>query len=387
MEIIKRDPYKYKQRWDNWIEDNSKGIEGISKENSKLILSYLEDMKLGRNVSPFAKKGNRSERRLYDLKDRLLFFAKRIDKPLNKLDKDFVHNFFYNMQKGKIRRLDGKNFISVGSYIKDFKAFWKWLMRKGEVKEDITLDLSRSDDNKPAWVYLSEEEFKKFANRCSPDYRAIVWFMYDTGMRVTEANSVKVKLFDKDFTQLTIPKEISKSLGRVINLKLCSSLVKDYIKFYNLKEDDFLFQKNPATINQYLRRLAKEVFGEKETKARGKTSEFTLYDIRHNASCFWLKRYSSTRALMYRMGWSDEKWIKYYSEFLGLSDELSDEDMVTSEEKTRMEKDISLLKTQLKTAMEMIEQNQERTAKRMYETLDMAGKYEDEIIKLKHKKK
>jgi len=41
---------------------------------------------------------------------------------------------------------------------------------------------------------------------------------------------------------------------------------------------------------------------------------------------------------MYRMGWSKEEQIKYYSEFLGLSDEISDEDMVTAEDKTKLQK-------------------------------------------------
>ncbi len=38
------------------------------------------------------------------------------------------------------------------------------------------------------------------------------------------------------------------------------------------------------------------------------------------------------------MGWSKEEQIKYYSEFLGLSDELSDEDMVTAEDKTKLQR-------------------------------------------------
>ena len=43
------------------------------------------------------------------------------------------------------------------------------------------------------------------------------------------------------------------------------------------------------------------------------------------------------------MGWSSEKEVRYYSEFLGLSDEISDEDMVTTEEKSQYEKRIEAL--------------------------------------------
>jgi len=57
----------------------------------------------------------------------------------------------------------------------------------------------------------------------------------------------------------------------------------------------------------------------------------SLYDIRHNACCYWLKKYKRKTGLIYRMGWSEEKEVKYYSEFLGLADPIEDEDMVTAE--------------------------------------------------------
>ena len=41
---------------------------------------------------------------------------------------------------------------------------------------------------------------------------------------------------------------------------------------------------------------------------------------------------------MYRMGWNRQEMILYYSEFLGLSDEISDEDMVLSEDKNKLAK-------------------------------------------------
>ena len=48
----------------------------------------------------------------------------------------------------------------------------------------------------------------------------------------------------------------------------------------------------------------------------------------------WLKRYPQTRGLLYRLGWKKEDEVSYYSEFLGLSNQISDEDMLTTEEKT-----------------------------------------------------
>ena len=58
----------------------------------------------------------------------------------------------------------------------------------------------------------------------------------------------------------------------------------------------------------------------------------------------WLKRYPQTRGLLYRLGWKKEDEVSYYSEFLGLSDQISDEDMLTTEEKTQLQKEIDKLK-------------------------------------------
>ena len=70
-------------------------------------------------------------------------------------------------------------------------------MRTGKVTEDITVDLTRKT-KKPGWVYLNENQFKKLANRCNTDYKALVWFMYDSGLRVTEGYSIQIKHFDQD---------------------------------------------------------------------------------------------------------------------------------------------------------------------------------------------
>jgi hypothetical protein len=79
-----------------------------------------------------------------------------------------------------------------------------------------------------------------------------------------------------------------------------------------------------------------------------------LYDIRHNASCYWLQRYPTRQGLMYRMGWSREKMVMYYSEFLGLTDQIDDDDMVTGEEKTKYEKRIEILEKDRAKTNEMV---------------------------------
>lgn len=358
--MSKRDIYNSKEKWENWKEENKKGIAGLSNYNAKLILDFLQDFELGKNTSKSSPKGARSFIRLLTLKGHLIFIAQHFHKKkLIELTKDDIHKLFESMKTGKIKKSNGDTYKSTGDYIKDFKTFWNWLLKIGKVKVNIAEDLSGKTDNKPAWVYLTEEQFKQFANRCDTDYKALMWLMYDAGCRVTEAYSLKVSDFQNDFKQLVIREETAKNkLGRTINLKLCSSLMKEYVSFHNLKPDDFIFIKKQPAFNKYLKIHSEKLFGlgVSHPRAKGTYNKFTLYDIRHNSSCYWLKRYPSTSKLMYRMGWSSEKFVKYYSEFLGLSDTISDDDMVLSEDKTKYEKEIANLKHQTETELEKVKQ-------------------------------
>ena len=100
--------------------------------------------------------------------------------------------------------------------------------------------------------------------------------------------------------------------------------------------------------------MAKTLLGTSDSSARKPYHKMRLYDIRHNACCYWLKRYPTVTGLMYRMGWSEEKEIRYYSEFLGQADSIDDENMVTAEEKTKYEKRIELLEKDREKTHELV---------------------------------
>jgi hypothetical protein len=140
-----------------------------------------------------------------------------------------------------------------------------------------------------------------------------------------------------DFKELNIRDEISKTFGRRIKLMLCSQLIKDYIKIKELKPEDYLFRTAPALMNQYLKRLAERVLGSDASPAGAKYSELTMYDFRHVSCCYWLPRYKSESALKYRFGWKKSDKIHYYSELLGMKDNISDEDMLVDVTKTEIE--------------------------------------------------
>tara|TARA_Y100000310_G_scaffold343510_1_gene451504 strand:- start:8093 stop:9271 length:1179 start_codon:yes stop_codon:yes gene_type:complete len=364
---MKIDPYKHKEQYSRWKEKVKEGIPDISIKNSEFVLNYIFDMENGLNIANGTKKGARSYPRLNNLRQRLIFLVKEFEDRFNvvclkDIKEEQLFKFFNDMRQGIMRRKDGKQYSSVTDYIKVFKAFWHWYQKinrkKGIIIEDITIDLDVSSE-KPRWVYLTEEQVKILCNNAKYEYRVLIMFLFDTGIRSpTELINLKVSdLFD--FKELNIRDEISKTFGRRIKLMICFDLLKEYIKVKNLELEDYLFKINPHVVNKYLKRLAEKVFGDKESLAGEKYSKITMYDFRHISCCYWLPRYKSESALKYRFGWKKSDKIHYYSEMLGMKDTITKEDIHTEDEKKKMNEEIKVYETEnaiLKDRMQSMEE-------------------------------
>jgi len=347
---MKRDNEMYKKRYLNWKEKFNEGIPDISKESSKIILEYINDMEYGLNVGVGSKKGGRSYNRLYNLQQRMIFITKMLEKTygiegLTHLKERHLHEFFTGMRTGEIKRLDGGVYRDPANFVKIFKAFWHWHQKvnrkKGVEIYDITQDLDTSKD-KPKWVYLTEDEIKKLHDHAIYYYKALIMFLFDTGIRAPgELRNIKVSDFQNDCKELNIRDEISKTFGRKIKLMLSSDIIKNYIKSESLGKDDYLFDRQPQTMNKYLQRLAKRVLKDEESPAGQKYTEITMYDFRHCSCCYWLPRYKSESALKYRFGWKKSDKIHYYSELLGMKDTITEDDMLIDITKTEIEKQLT----------------------------------------------
>jgi len=344
---MKIDPYNHKVKYCNWKEKSKSGISEISNENSDIILQYLSDMEKGINIAQSSVKGSRSYIRLNSLKDRMTLFAKKFKElydlaRITDITEEQLMSFFSDMKSGEIKKKDGKTYISVDTYAKIFKAFWHWWIKfnkkKGIEVIEITQDLDTKQD-KPKWVYLTEEQVKTLADRAKYEYKVLIWFLFDTGIRApTELINIRVADLYNNCKEIHVREEISKTFGRRFKLMICSELLKEYIKNKKLKDNDSLFDINYATVNKYLKRLAVKTFGTGATEAGGKYSEISMYDFRHISCCYWLPRYKSKSALKYRFGWKKSDKIHYYSELLGMKDTISEEDMLVDVTKTELEK-------------------------------------------------
>jgi hypothetical protein len=344
---MKIDPYKHKERYLSWKASINGRILGLSEKNSKIIFEYILDMENGLNVASVSKKGARSYTRLNNLKQRMIFLIKQFEEryaltDITQISERTLHDFFTSIKNGTITRLDGKTYQSPTDYVKIFKAFWHWHQKtnrkQGREIQDLTIDLDTSKD-KPKWVYLTEEQVKKLVDNAIYDYKVLIMFLYDSGIRSpTELINVKVSDFYNNFKELNIRDEISKTFGRRIKLMICSDLIRDYVLSKGLNSEDYLFSKNPKVMNQYLKRLSKRILGDGISPAGQRYSELTLYDFRHCSCCYWLPRYKSESALKFRFGWKKSDKIHYYSEMLGMRDTINEEDLLVDLTKTEIEK-------------------------------------------------
>ncbi len=344
---MKLDPYKHKERYLAWKARIGSVIPEVSLQNSELILQYLSDMERGLNVAQGSTKGSRSYIRLNSLREKLINYAKKFDELyhleiITDISEDQLLGFFADMGNGTLLRKDGKQFKSIDTAARIFKAFWHWHQKvnrkKGIEIKDLTLDLD-TKGKKPEWVYLTEQEFKLLCEHAKPDYKALIMFLFDTGIRApTELMNVKISDLFNNGKEVNIREETSKTFGRRIKLMLCSEILREYIARNKLERDDYLFPISPFMTNKYLKRLAQRLFGDKITPAGAKYSDLTMYDFRHMASCYWLPRYKSESALKYRFGWRKSDKIHYYSELLGMKDTISEDDMLLDFTKADIEK-------------------------------------------------
>ena len=344
---MKIDPGKNKEKYLNWRERIRDRIPDLTKENSDIILNYLSDMQIGANVGAKSVKGGRSYTSLNNKRDKLCFFSRQFEqrfniKCLTDITEDLLIRFFADMKSGVIKRLDGGKYISTDSFGRGFKTFWHWWMKVNKKKGieilDITTDLDTRQD-KPDWVYLTEEEVKQLAESASYKYKALIWFLYDTGIRApTELINVRVSDLYNGCKEVNIRQESAKTFGRRIKIMLCSDLIKEYIKNLKLKPEDQLFNINASVANRQLKRLAKKLFKNEASPAGQRYWQLSLYDFRHCSCCYWLPRYKSESALKYRFGWKKSDKIHYYSELLGMKDTIAEEDMLIDTTMTEIEK-------------------------------------------------
>ncbi len=364
MKQVKRDVYYNAGGYKNWKERVlENGEEGISKENSELLKNHIFDMEIGINISNKNKKGGRTCGRMNfqrkKLRQIMRYFENRGIKCITNVDEKSLLEWANGLYNGTIRRVDRKPYEAPIDFIRSFKSFWNWWIKynkkKGVVIPDLVEDLSlEKRENK--FVYLTKEQvFENIApkmDNINVDYGVLIRFVFDSLIRCpTEASSVMVKdVYQKDGeVWVNIPKEISKSIGREVNLLYCGQTLLSYIKQKQLGPNDYLFDciKNANCVRKFHKKLKEVVlilYGDKLSHPQAKRTygEISGYDLRHSGAVhlrFLAHKNGriSLDAIRHRGGWSGFKMLNYYTKFLNLDGKISKEETLLQEDKTKLE--------------------------------------------------
>jgi len=82
----------------------------------------------------------------------------------------------------------------------------------------------------------------------------------------------------------------------------------------------------------------------------------SLYDFRHSSACYWLPRYKNESAMKWRFGWKKSDMIHYYTEFLGMKDTITKDDLYLDITKAELEKDLNKTKKDLEELKDKVSQ-------------------------------
>lgn len=377
---IEVDPFDVKGEHERWLKSitkdgvvNFRSLTRVSAFHSEMITKYVLDLAAGKNTAKGHKKGPRSYIHLVQLRKRLDMQFRIFERETKKYHMDFTEDeilsVFQGMRSGTILTYRNIPYLDVSTYAKVFCAFWRWYMRTQKKLNiavmDVVESLDTAADKKPKWQYFTIKDVEKMSNVVPYyEYKALIYFLFDSGIRAPK-EMMNVRVMDltnvPDTNQyfLYIREETSKTFGRKIKLMICSDILRKYIAENNLRPEDFLFSKSPVVYNRVIAKLGYKILkigrAQQQRKSNGQVHKtlirggITMYDFRHNSVCHYLPIYKSENQMKYRYGWKKSDMIHYYSEFTGMKDTISDDDMITDTTKTQLEQ--ALQKEQQKVNM------------------------------------
>jgi hypothetical protein len=349
------DPHKAKFLNDAWMNKIRKPNGDINYDfytplltpyTSKIVVQYLLDMKIGKNTAKGTKRGPRSESTIKHMRTRLPSLIELINNYTNKKFPNYTEDdillVFGAMRDGTILTKNDAPFKDTGTYVRSFAKFWRYYMRikkkEGIILEDICSSVETGRDIKPKWNYITYEQAQRMSYLApSPYYKALVMFLFDSGIRApTELMNVRVKdltpIPDSNNLFLQIRHETSKTFGRKIKLMLSSEAIKIYLEISGKKEEDMLFDYSYESMNKMIKKLGYLVLnvGNIRKDKHGVTRYYdgiSMYDFRHSSVCYYLPIYKSENQMKYRYGWKNSKMIHYYSEFIGMTDNITEDQL------------------------------------------------------------
>lgn len=267
------------------------------------ISDYINYISLERQLSNNTVDGYKR-----DLEDFFIFVNKKYSK-INQID---ITNYIMHLSKS----LSPK---SVNRHIVSIKNYFKFLDKKGFIKENPCSNITGVKTKKAIPHVLSEDDIDKLLDikvidSKSARNKAMLELMYSSGLRVSELLDLKVndidlnnnivKCFGKGSKERIVPISdiATESLTLYIN-KYRNGILKE-------KESDLLF------LNMHAGKLTRQGFFKilKElAKEKGINKEFSPHTIRHSFATHLLDYGADLRSIQTMLGHENIKTTQIYT--------------------------------------------------------------------------
>lgn len=128
-----------------------------------------------------------------------------------------ISGWFAHLRKTPGARGQGRSERTVQTYARSARAFFHWLVRRGVLTDNPFAQVAFPKVGKPLIQTISEEEFARLLRACAPPHqegpsaeraaarnRAILWVLYDTGIRVSELINLRLADVDRKHGLITV---------------------------------------------------------------------------------------------------------------------------------------------------------------------------------------
>ena len=224
---------------------------------------------------------------------------------------------FVSDLKGRRSQLTGTVLTSatIVNRFKGLRAFWKWLMKEGEITDNPMLLLEWPKVRSAPIATVSLDEVNAMLSTCERDFvgrrdAALIGFMIDMGWRASEIVKVTVEMLLADPNQLTVPAKGEKTVtGRVSPPVL--EMLNRYLRMRRSPRPELWLARTGKPMD---RNSLWEVLAYRSERAGIK--HVYPHMLRHSHAAWWLEAGGNIMDLKENMGHSSIKVTERYLEYM-----------------------------------------------------------------------
>ncbi len=221
---------------------------------------------------------------------------------------------------------------TVQTYARSARAFFHWLIRRGILEDNPFNQVVFPKVGRPLIQTITDEEFERLLQACTPSNesgplveraiarnRAILWLLYDTGIRVSELCGLRLGSFDRKHGIVTVMGKGSKerriALGNTCQRSLLHYLDRhrpgeEELAEWDSAREDHLFlseTRQPLTKNGM-----EMLFKRLKTRAGLTSKRISPHILRHTFAIRYLMLGNDPFSLQELLGHEDLSTVKNY---------------------------------------------------------------------------